>query len=214
MPAGARTAAPPTPAYTVEGAPRSVFRQGQVRFQFAAPMVLVAGKPVGTLVEDSVKRRPLLVPADAVFNPAHTQLTVTLNTKAKTRVELALDTTALLPVTAQPLRWPRPLRLLVTDTDPGGTLYGTVQTTQKHFDLQLLDEKYAVVQTLASPKGRYRFEHVVPGKYRLRALIDANGDGHWRGGSPDLRTPAEPVYLDPKVLQLRSNFELEENLAF
>ena len=52
---------------------------------------------------------------------------------------------------------------------------------------------------------------------RARALIrqfDADGDGHWRGGSPDLRTPAEPVYLAPKVLQMRSNFEIEENLVF
>ncbi|MFD1467983.1 Ig-like domain-containing protein [Hymenobacter caeli] len=201
-------------AYTLEGSPRSVYRQGQVRFQFPVPMVPVAGRPVGTLVEDSVKRRPLLVPADAVFNPAHTQLTLTLNTKAKARVELVLDSTALVPVTGQPLRWPRPARLIVTEVDPSGTLLGTIKTTATHFDLQLLNDKYEVVQTLAAPRGRYRFEHVAPGKYRLRALIDANGDGHWRGGNPDLRTPAEPVYLYPKVIQMRSNFEFEENLEF
>ena len=211
--AAARKAAAP-PAYTAEGSPRSVYRQGVVRFQFAVPMVLAAGRPVGTLVEDSVKRRPLRLPADATLNAAHTQLTVLLNTQAKTRVEIALDSTALLPVTGQALRWPRPLRLAVTEVDPNGTLLGTIQTKATSFDLQLLNDKYEVVQTLPSPKGRYRFEHVAPGKYRLRALIDANGDGHWRGGNPDLRTPAEPVYLYPKVLQLRSNFEIVENLAF
>ncbi len=212
--AAARKAAAPGPAYSVEGSPRGVYRQGQVRFQFAVPMVLAAGRPVGTLVEDSVKRRPLLVPADATFNPAHTQLTVSLNTKALNRVEIALDSTALRPVTGQAQRWPRPLRLPLTEVDPNGTLLGTIQTKQAHFILQLLNEKYEVAQTLPAPKGRYRFEHIAPGKYRLRALLDANGDGHWSGGNPDLRTPAEPVYLDPKVLQLRSNFEIEENLTF
>ena len=214
VPAAARKPAAPAPAYTVEGAPRSVYRQGQLRFQFAVPVVLAAGQPVGTLVEDSVKRRPLLVPADAAFNAAHTRLTLTLNTKAKTRLDIALDSTALRPVTEQAQRWPRPLRLLVTDTDPNGTLFGTIQSARTHFVLQLLNDKYEVMQTLASPKGRYRFEHVAPGKYRLRALIDANGDGQWRGGNPDLRTPAEPVYLYPKVVQMRSNFEFEENLTF
>ena len=212
--AAARKAPTAGPAYTVEGAPHSAFRQGLVRFQFAVPMVLVAGRPVGTLVEDSLKRRPLLMPADAVLNPAHTQLTVALNTQAKTRVEIGLDSTALLPVTGQLLRWPRPLRLAITEVDPNGTLLGTIQTKAARFNLQLLNEKFELIQTLPSPKGRYRFGHLAPGKYRLRVLFDADGDGHWRGGSPDLRTPAEPVYLAPKVLQMRSNFEIEENLVF
>ncbi len=214
VPAAAARKAAAAPAYTVEGGPRSVYRQGLVRFLFAVPMVPVAGRPLGTLVEDSLKRRPLL-PAEAVLNPAHTRLTVALNTPAKTRVEIIIDSTALVPVTGQPLRWPRrPLRLAVTEVDPNGTLLGTIQAKAARFDLQLLNDKFEVVQTLPSPKGRYRFEHLAPGNYRLRALLDANGDGHWRGGNPDLRTPAEPVYLDPKVLQMRSNFEIEENLVF
>ncbi|RZK56514.1 MAG: hypothetical protein EOO59_09725, partial [Hymenobacter sp.] len=53
----ARKAVPPA-GTTVEGNPRAVFRQGQVKFRFPAPVRLAAGQPVGTLTEDSVKRRP------------------------------------------------------------------------------------------------------------------------------------------------------------
>ncbi|WP_140468873.1 Ig-like domain-containing protein [Hymenobacter nivis] len=207
--------APEAVAYTVEGNPRSVYRQGRVRLQFPVPMLAVAGRPVGTLVEDSVRRRPLRLPADATFNAARTELTVMLNTQAKNRVELVIDSTALLPVTGQALRWPRrPLRFELGEVDPDGTLFGTIKTERKSFVLQLLNDKYEVVQALASPVGKYRFEHVPPGKYRLRVLVDANGDGRWQGGNPDLITAPEPVVLLPKVVQLRSNFEIEEPVAF
>lgn len=215
VPGTAARKAPALLAYTVEGNPRSVYRQGRVRLQFPVPMVPVAGRPVGTLIEDSVRRRPLRLPADGTFNAARIELTVMLNTQAKTRVELVIDSTALLPVTGQALRWPRrPVRFEPGEVDPDGTLFGTIKTERKSFALQLLNDKYEVVQALASPTGKYRFEHVPPGKYRLRVLIDANGDGRWEGGNPDLRTPAEPVFLNPKVLQMRSNFEIEETVTF
>ena len=215
VPGTAARKAPALLAYTIEGNPRSVYRQGRVRLQFPVPMVPVAGRPVGTLIEDSVRRRPLRLPADGTFNAARTELTVILNTQAKTRVELVIDSTALLPVTGQALRWPRrPVRFEPSEVDPDGTLFGTIKTERKSFALQLLNDKYEVVQALASPTGKYRFEHVPPGKYRLRVLIDTNGDDRWEGGNPDLRTPTEPVFLNPKVLQMRSNFEIEETVTF
>ena len=204
----------PLPGTTVEGSPRSVYRQGTVRFRFPVPVRLVAGKPVGTLAEDSIKRRPLRLPADGFLSPDRTSLSINLDTKAQKNVDISLDSTSIETITGQSLGLRKPLRLIVTDIDPNGMLYGPIQTKLAQFDLQLLDEQFKVIRTLRSPKGRYRFERLPPGTYRFRVLVDQDGDGKWRGGDPDLRIPPEPVIVLPKLVKLRANFELEDTIAF
>ena len=205
--AASRKATPPA-GTSVEGNPRSVFRQGQVQFKFPVPVRLAPGQPVGTLAEDSVKRRPLRLPADGTLSPDHTELTIRLDTKAQKNVEISLDTTAITAITGQSLGLKRALRLPVTDIDPNGIIRGTIPPTAKQFDLQLLDDKYQVVRQLRSPKGRYVFDRLPPGSYRLRILIDQDGDGHWRGADPNLRVPPEPVIMSPTLIKVRANFEL------
>jgi hypothetical protein len=209
----ARKAAPAA-ATTLEGSPRSVYRQGQLRFKFLVPVRLAAGKAPGTLTEDSVRTRPLRVPADARLNASGTQLTITLDTKAQKDIEIKLDTLALRTITGQSLGVRRGVRLAVTDQEPTGVLFGTIQTKQPSFFLQLLSDKYEVVEQLRSPKGSFRFDRLPPGKYRLRVLIDANNDGRWFAGDPNLLKPAEPVFIYPKLLEIRAGFEIEENLSF
>lgn len=212
VPTAAKKAVP-APLYSVEGNPRSVYRQGQVRFQFAVPVRLAPQRPVGTLLEDSLKRRPLRLPADGSLSPDRTVLTLNLDTKAQKNIIIQLDSTAIVPIAGQPLRL-RPLRLTLTEQASTGTLTGTIQAKTARFELQALNEKFEVVASLNSPKGRYRFNNLPPGSYRLRALLDADGDGRWRDGDPALKLPAEPVFIGAKLLQVRANWEVEENIAF
>jgi uncharacterized protein (DUF2141 family) len=216
VPTAASRKAAPLTGTSVEGNPRSVFRQGQVRFKFPVPVNLAPGQPVGMLAEDSVKRRPLRLPADGALSPDRTELTINLDTKAQKTVEIRLDTTTITAITGQSLGLRRALKLTVTDIDPSGVIKGTIQTQAKQFDLQLLDEKYQVVRQLRSPKGRYVFDRLPPGSYRFRVLIDQDGDGRWRGADPNLRTPPEPVVVSPTLIKLRANFELVDpvKLAF
>lgn len=201
------------PLYSVEGNPRTVYPEGQVKFQFAVPVRVAAGQPFGTLVEDSTKRRPLRLPADGALSPDRTLLTVRFNTKARARLEVVLDSTAVTAITGQSLRL-RPLRLGLSEQDVSTSLSGAITTDEKRFELQLLDERLQVVASLASPKGTYTFADVPPGTYRLRVLIDRDGDGRWRGGDPNLLLPPEPVYLHPKPVQIRAGFDLVEPLKF
>jgi len=213
VPTAAGKKAPPV-GTTVVGGARSVYRQGQVKFRFPVPVQLVTGKSPGTLAEDSIKTHTLRVPTEANLSPDRTVLTVNLDTKALKTVEIRLDTTAILAVTGQSLLLRRPVRLAVTDQDPSGLITGSITSKYPQFDLQLLNDQFQVVAQLRSPRGTYRFDHLAPGKYRLRALIDQDGDGHWRGGDPNLRQPAEPIYLYPKTLDVRAGWEAEEKLSF
>ena len=197
----------------MEGAPRTVFPEGQVKFQFAVPVRLATGKPFGTLVEDSLKRRPLRLPADGTLSPDRTELVVRFNSKARKRLEIVLDSTAITAITGQALRL-KPLRLGLSEQDVSTSLSGTISTSHKSFELQLLDDKFQVVASLVSPKGSYLFSDMVPGTYHLRALIDADGDGRWRGGDPNLLLLPEPVYLDPKPIKISAGFDVVEPLAF
>ena len=211
-PAAARKVANP-PLYAVEGTPRTVFPEGQVKFQFAVPVRVASGKPFGTLVEDSVRRRPLRLPADGTLSPDRTQLAVRFNAKAKNRLDIVLDSTAVTAITGQSLRL-KPLRLGLSEQDVSTSLSGTLTTKEKSFELQLLDDKFQIIASLNSPKGSYMFTDMPPGTYRLRVLIDADSDGHWRGGDPKLLLLPEPIFLAPKSIQIRAGFDMVEPLTF
>lgn len=196
------------PQYQVVGNPRSVYRQGQLKFQFTAPVRVVTGQPFGTLVEDSLTRRPLRLPADGSLSPDRQQLTVNVNTKARKTVTFVPDTTAILAVSGQPLRL-RPLRLAVTEEASTGTLSGRVRTTRRNYELQLLSPDFQVLQSVPGSPRTFRFDNLEPGSYLLRVLIDADNDGQWQGGDPKLLRPAEPVWLFDQPQQVRANWEIE-----
>ncbi|WP_345226941.1 Ig-like domain-containing domain [Hymenobacter koreensis] len=201
------------PQYTVVDNAREVYRNGQLRFQFNEPVQLLPNRPFGVLVEDSTTRRPLRSPADGLLSPDRTLLTVNLNTKARGRITFIPDSAAILPVSGQALGL-RPLRLAVTDQASTGSLAGTVKTTAKRFELQLLDQNYQIITSLISPRT-FKFDNLAPGTYRLRVLVDADNDGRWRGGDPKLRLPAEPVFNFPQPQQVRANWDIENlQLAF
>ncbi|MBB4603329.1 hypothetical protein HNQ93_003991 [Hymenobacter luteus] len=200
-------------AYVVEGTPREVYRQGQVKFVFKEPVRLVSNKPIGTLVEDSVKRRPLRLPQDGTLSADRSTLALALNTNARKNITLLLDSTVIGSVTGQSLGL-KPLRLRVTEQNTTGSLSGPVQTKATRYWVQLLDASGQVQTTLDSPRGTYRFDYLSPGTYRLRVLIDANQDGRWQGGDPQLQRQPEPVFLFPKAIEVRSNFDNVETLSF
>ncbi|QIX61550.1 hypothetical protein FY528_07030 [Hymenobacter lutimineralis] len=196
------------PAWQLVGNGKEVFRQGQVALQFTEPLRLVAEKPIGTLVEDSTKRRPLRLPTDASLNPDRTLLTVNLNTKAKQTVSIQLDSTVVTAISGRSLGL-KPLRFALTEQASTGSLAGKVQTTYKRYELLLLDEKGQRIRSLDSPRT-FRFDNLVPGTYRIRVFVDANADGRWQGGDPQFRLLPEPVFNLSRTFQVRANWEEED----
>jgi len=197
------------PVYSVDGSPRAVYRQGDVRFTFTEPVRVAQGKPFATLQEDSARTRPLLLGPDGVLSPDRTRLTVQLNTKAKSTITLRLDTLNLTTITGQRLG-AQPLRLRLTEQAATGSLAGTIKTKYKRYEVQLLDDKGIPAATLDSPRNTFRFDRLAPGTYTIRVLVDTDADGRWRGGDPKFVLPPEPVYLLPQPVQVRANWELED----
>lgn len=77
--------------------------------------------------------------------------------------------------------------------------------------VEVLDNRDTVMQyqTLAT-SGRLRFIHLPNGEYRLRAVIDRNGDGRWTPGDYRLGRQPEMSVMFDKTLKLREKWEMEE----
>lgn len=78
--------------------------------------------------------------------------------------------------------------------------------------IEVLDSKDTVVQhsTLQSLRSTLKFIHLPAGEYRLRAVVDRNGDGRWTTGDYFLGRQPEDYRLFDKTLQLREKWEMEE----
>jgi len=207
-----KAAARRVPAYSLAGNPSEVFRQGQLRVQFTVPVLITPGQSFATLVQDSTTRQALRLPQNGRLSDDHTELTINLNTKAQNTVTLLLDSTTVRAITGQSLGF-RPQRLRVSDEASTGTLSGTIDTKYTNYQVQVVDQNLLPVAVLNNPRKTFLFNNLPPGTYRLRVLIDANNDGVWTGGNPDLQTPPDPVYYFPDALPpVRANWE-QENIT-
>ena len=77
--------------------------------------------------------------------------------------------------------------------------------------IEVLDKRDTVIQQQGiASSGKLRFTHLPSGDYRLRAVIDRNGDGRWTPGDyRQQRLPEESVFFE-KTLNLREKWEMEE----
>ena len=77
--------------------------------------------------------------------------------------------------------------------------------------VEVLDSRDTVVQRQPlGGSGLLRFSHLPAGDYRLRAVIDANGDGQWTPGDYRRQRQPEASVLFEKTLALREKWEMEE----
>lgn len=102
----------------------------------------------------------------------------------------------------------------VTKADLYGNIVIRLSGATTPVILQLLNEKGELVrsQTLMGD-GEAKYQHLVAGKYNLRAIIDANGNGRWDAGDYWQRLQPEKVVYLKKVLELRANWDMDESFA-
>jgi uncharacterized protein (DUF2141 family) len=78
--------------------------------------------------------------------------------------------------------------------------------------IQLLTEKGLVVdQQIITNGKRVDFGILPPAKYGLKAIMDVNGNGRWDTGVFLKKIQPEKVLIHPKIFDVKSNWELEEN---
>ncbi len=78
--------------------------------------------------------------------------------------------------------------------------------------IDLLDEKEEIKRSMyvTEEKSLFRFAYLSPQKYYIRVRIDENANGKWDTGHYLKKQKPEAVYHFPPLLDVRANWELQE----
>ena len=95
-----------------------------------------------------------------------------------------------------------------------GILKGEVIEADFPFVIELLNEKFDVIDTIANQQ-EFTFKYVKPGKYRLRLLKDINNNQRWDPGNPfTLQKQEEYIFFD-ELITIKANWEvIDKNFNF
>lgn len=105
----------------------------------------------------------------------------------------------------------------VLGPDDFGLIAGTVnRPANEKFVVELTDENYKVVRSVANTRS-YSFTRLKPGRYRVRLILDRNGNGRRDAGNiQQLTQPEELIYHpgnqrnEKNIILLKANFELPD----
>ncbi len=89
----------------------------------------------------------------------------------------------------------------------------TISNLPGHSVVQLLkntDKEELILETRIREDGEIEFPYLKPEKCKIRLIVDRNDNGKWDTGNlEEFRQPERVVYY-PKILKLRSNFDVRE----
>ncbi|THV61488.1 hypothetical protein EZV76_03940 [Flagellimonas alvinocaridis] len=78
--------------------------------------------------------------------------------------------------------------------------------------LQLTNEKGELQREIIAPESKiFEFSNLEPGNYVVRVIFDDNGNGKWDTGSYLKKLQPERISYYPDVIEVRANWELEQN---
>jgi hypothetical protein len=81
--------------------------------------------------------------------------------------------------------------------------------------VELVNDKSEIVKqnTIGLEPEKIAFRNLLPGKYKVRLVHDANSNGKWDTGVYLEGIQPERVYIFDKELELRPNWDLEETFT-
>ncbi|MBR1512930.1 MAG: Ig-like domain-containing protein [Bacteroidales bacterium] len=100
---------------------------------------------------------------------------------------------------------------VITD-DEYGNIYITVAPPEgmKQVIVQLTNESGKVIkQEVISRKQEVMFDYLMPAKYKLRALLDADGNGKWSTGNYHHRLLPETILDYKDLLEIRGGWDID-----
>lgn len=191
-----------------------------VGFDVYKDLILSMPTPVKEWVSDSLH---LFHKIDTVYKPlrfslepvdsAYLQFRVVFPWKPEQQYELRIDSAAFFDVYGVTNKAGKH-QLQLKSLDEYSTLTVKLSTYDDRARLQLLDKSEKIIKELPASRAGTKFEYISPNTYYLRLYIDENEDGKWTTGDWATHRQPEPVYYFPSKLQLRANWEFEEDFDF
>lgn len=185
----------------------------QVIIELETPVSIKTKEPI-RLLADSIEVARLTYPDQVKVDRSATELSFVMPkwTNKIREATIILDSAGIVPVQGAQFSKPA-IQVTIAEARGAGSLRGAVKTEQKNYIVQLVDNQYKVKNQVRNAKT-YNFRNIEPGTYFIRVILDANNNGKWDGGDPELVKEPEQVYLHDKPLEIRANWEMEEDITF
>lgn len=180
---------------------------------------LVFNKPVLRYSTDLIAigrdtTKPLrLEPANLTWSNNFSRLTINRATNFRDTLYFRLQKGAFISVQGDTLAAYRALYTIAPE-DSYGLIAGRVNRPDRKFIVELLDEKNTVVRS-AYGTPSYSFGRLRPGNYRIRVIVDANGNRKRDIGNVQKGIQPETIIYHPGteeggIIRLKQNFELTD----
>lgn len=101
------------------------------------------------------------------------------------------------------------VRFKTREAEYYGRLIVTAQNATTPVVYELIENDKVVLRRNAGSAGNTVFELLLPKKYKLRAIADANANGIWDTGNYLKKIQPEKVVIYPSDVEVRSNWDLE-----
>lgn len=99
----------------------------------------------------------------------------------------------------------------LTEEETGSIKMSVNPQTEGQYILQLLDEKENIIQEdVIKKKSTIEYNYLPARKYMFKAIRDLNENGKWDTGSYLQKRQPETVFYFSKVIELRTNWTIEE----
>lgn len=196
------------------GENQNITTGGQVILELETPVTITGKEPIKVLA-DSIVISSIKYPTDISLDSTKTELRFKMPqiNAANRKIAFQLDSTAFKTTEGPALKF-NLIPVSMTEKSGVGSVKGDVDTKYKSYTIQLITQENKVVREQKNGKG-FEFKNVNPGTYKLRVLVDENNNGKWDTGDPDLKRKPEKIYLHPRSLDVRANWEIEgEKLQF
>ena len=159
-----------------------------------------------------------ITPANLTWSNNYSRLVIKQSTNLRDTLLFRLQKGAFISVQGDTL--PRySARYLIAEEDSYGLIAGrinpaTVGSAGKNFIVELLDDKYKVIRT-AYGTANYSFARLRPGMYRVRLIIDANGNRKRDIGNVQKGIQPERIIYytgseEDGTIRVKQNFELTD----
>lgn len=187
-------------------------------FKFSKPVAEFNFDQVTYIVDqDSLTLAPLLQEdstQEYTWDKTNTLLKVIKKVPFEKEIKLLVDSLAFISIEQDTLSL-QARAFNRKDPSEFGTIYGTIETSQAHYILQLLDGNQKLVdQVVDSPS--FDFAFLPAGTYSFRVIIDKNQNGRWDGSDVQVNEPAEDVLFPvlPNEGKLREKWDIQATVRF
>ncbi|MCL2413324.1 MAG: Ig-like domain-containing protein [Bacteroidales bacterium] len=146
------------------------------------------------------------------FNETRTQLIFEKELQQRTNYRILIPDSLIFADFGQTNNDTLNLRFRVNSPEAYARLEITIhnKTSDVPHLLQVLNERMELVEQRVMESNEEIFTTLRPGSYRLRLIVDEDGNGRWSPGNLRERRQPEPVFIFHKTLSLQAGWEFIE----